>query len=164
MVNGESHYFLGRRYRLRVHEHQAPARVCVRGVAGFDLFVRPGASAEKREAVLLRWHREQLRELIPPLLEKWQKLLGVKAAACSIRRMKTRWGGCSPLERRVWFNLELAKKPAVCLEYIIAHELAHLHERYHNDRFAAIPDAHIPLWQRYREMLNRQPLAHEDWG
>ncbi|EFK97778.1 hypothetical protein LDC_0167, partial [sediment metagenome] len=81
MVNGESHFFLGRRYRLRVHEHNAPARVALRGIASLDLFVRLGSSAEQREAVLLRWHREQLKALIPPLLEKWQPTLGVQVAA-----------------------------------------------------------------------------------
>ena len=116
MVNGESHYFLGRRYRLRVHEHDAPARVAVRGVASIDLFVRPGTSAEQREAILLRWHREQLKGLIPPLLKKWQTLLGVKVAGWGIKRMKTKWGSCNPSARRVWINLELAKKPGLCLE------------------------------------------------
>jgi hypothetical protein len=79
MVNGESHYFLGKRYRLRVHEHDAPARVAVRGIASLDLFVRPGTSAGQRETVLLRWYREQLKALIPPFLEKWQPALGVQA-------------------------------------------------------------------------------------
>jgi hypothetical protein len=163
MVNGESHYFLGRRYRLRVHEHDAPARVAVRGVAGIDLFVRPGTSAEQREAFLLRWHREHLKGLIPPLLEKWQKLLHVRAAAWGIKRMRTKWGSCNPSARRVWFNLELAKKPEQCIEYIVVHELTHLRERHHNERFTALLDAHMPQWRTYRDMLNRLPLVHEDW-
>jgi predicted metal-dependent hydrolase len=99
MVNGESHYFLGQRYRLRVHEQDAPARVAIRGVASLDLFVRPGASAEQREAVLLRWHREQLKALIPPLLEQWQAILGVQVADWGVRKMKTQWGSCNPTSR-----------------------------------------------------------------
>jgi predicted metal-dependent hydrolase len=164
MVNGESHYFLGRRYRLRVREHDAPARIAVRGVASLDLFVRPGTSAEQREAILLRWRRERLKELIPPLLEKWQTLLGVQVVDWGIRKMKTKWGGCNPSARRVWFNLELAKKPEVCFEYIVAHELTHLRERHHNERFTALLDTHMPQWRQYRDMLNRLPLAHEDWA
>jgi len=164
MVNGESHYFLGRRYRLRVHEHDAPARVAVHGVGRIDLLVRPGTSAEQREAILLRWHREQLKQLTPPLLQKWQKLLRVRAADWGIKRMKTKWGSCNPSARRVWFNLELAKKPAICLEYIVVHELAHLHERHHNERFTALLDTHMPQWRKYRDMLNRLPLAHEEWA
>jgi predicted metal-dependent hydrolase len=164
MVNGESHYFLGRRYRLRVHEHNGPARVAVRGVASIDLFVRPGTNAEQRETILLRWHREQLKGLIPPLLEKWQKLLHVRAAAWGIKRMRTKWGSCNPSARRVWINLDLAKKPELCLEYIVAHELTHLRERHHNDRFTSLLDAHMPQWRKYRDMLNRLPLAHENWA
>ena len=163
MVNGESHYFLGQRYRLRVHERDAPARVAVRGIASLDLFVRSGTTADQREAVLLRWHREQLRALIPPLLEKWQPMLGVQVADWGIRKMKTKWGSCNPASRRVWFNLELAKKPVQCLEYIVVHELVHLLERHHNDRFAGLIEAHLPQWRQYREMLRKAPLGHEEW-
>lgn len=164
MVNGESHYFLGRRYRLRVHEQNAPARVAIRGVASLDLFVRPGSNAEQREAVLLRWHREQLKVLIPPLLEKWQPVLGVQVTAWGIKKMKTKWGSCNVDARRVWLNLELAKKPPQCLEYIVVHELVHLLERHHNERFTALLDKHLPQWRQAREMLNRAPLGHEDWS
>lgn len=163
MVNGESHFFLGQRYRLRVHEHDAPAFVAVRGIASLDLFVRPGTSAEQREAILLRWHREQLKALIPPLLEKWQPILGVQVADWGVRKMKTKWGSCNPASRRVWFNLELAKKPMPCLEYIVVHELVHLLERHHNDRFAGLIEAHVPQWRQYREMLKKAPLGHEEW-
>ena len=163
MVSGESHYFLGQRYRLRVHEHDAPARVAVRGVASLDLFVRPGTSPDQREAVLLRWHREQLKALIPPLLEKWQPVLGVAVDHWGIKKMKTKWGSCNVPARRVWFNLELAKKPVQCLEYIVVHELVHLLERNHSERFTALMQAHIPQWRQYRALLNTMPLGHEDW-
>lgn len=163
MVNGESHYFLGKRYRLRVHEQDAPARVAIRGIASLDLFVRPGSSAEQREAVLLRWHREQLKALIPPLLEKWQPFLGVQVADWGIKKMKTKWGSCNIAARRIWLNLELAKKPIQCLEYIVVHELVHLLERHHNERFAALLEAHVPQWRQYRQMLSQAPLGHEKW-
>jgi predicted metal-dependent hydrolase len=163
MVNGESHYFLGQRYRLRVHEHDAPAQVVLRGVSNIDLFVRPGTSTEQREAVLLRWHREQLKELITPLLEKWQPILGVQIADWGIRKMKTQWGCCNPATRRLWFNLELAKKPVQCLEYIVVHELVHLLERHHNERFSLLVETHVPQWRLLREMLSQTPLGHEDW-
>lgn len=163
MVNGESHYFLGKRYRLRVHEHDAPPRVAVRGIASLDLYVRPGADAGQREAVLLRWYRDQLKALIPPLLDKWQSRLGVEVADWGVRKMKTKWGSCNPSSRRLWFNLELAKKPAPCLEYIVVHELAHLLERHHNEYFTALLDTHLPQWRQYREMLNTSPLSDADW-
>jgi len=163
MVNGESHYYLGRRYRLRVHEQDGPARVAVRGIASLDLFVRPGTRAEQREAVLLRWHRAQLKALIPPLLEKWQPILGVQVADWGIKKMKTKWGACNSKAGRLWLNLELAKKPVQCLEYIIVHELIHLLERHHNDRFRALMDQFMPPWRLYREELNRAPLGYEKW-
>lgn len=163
MVNGESHYFLGRRYRLRVHEQDAPAKVAVRGVASLDVFVRPGASPEQREAVLLRWYREQLKALIPPLMAKWQAVLGVQVAAWGVKQMKTKWGSCNAAAGRVWFNLELAKKPVQCIEYIVVHELVHLLERHHNERFAALIEAHMPQWRQYRDALRTTPLGHVDW-
>lgn len=163
MVNGESHYFLGRRYRLRVHEHEAPPCVTVRGIASLNLYVRTGADAGQREAVLLRWYRERLKALIPPLIEKWEPTLGVEVANWGIKKMKTKWGSCNPVSRRVWFNLELAKKPAPCLEYIVVHELAHLLERRHNDRFTTLLDTHLPQWRQFRAVLNASPLGDHDW-
>jgi predicted metal-dependent hydrolase len=164
MVNGESHYFLGQRYRLWLHEQDGPARVAVRGVASLDLFTRKGASPGQREAILLRWHREQLKVMIPPLLDKWQPILGVQVAAWGIKRMKTKWGSCNPAARRVWINLELAKKPVQCLEYIVVHELVHLRERHHGDRFTALMDAYLPRWKQFRRMLNASPLGYEAWS
>jgi predicted metal-dependent hydrolase len=163
MVNGESHYFLGQRYRLRVHELDAPARVAVRGIASIDLFVRPGTSAAQREAVLLHWYRDQLKALIPPLLEKWQPILGVQASHWGIKKMKTKWGSCNPSAHSVWLNLELAKKPVLCLEYIVVHELVHLLERNHSDRFTALMDGFMPNWRVCRETLNSGVLGHEVW-
>ncbi len=164
MVNGESHYFLGRRYRLRVHEHNGPNRVALRGVASMDLFVRPGSDVEKRETVLLDWHRTSLRSVITDLLTHWQPKLGVQAAEWGIKRMKTKWGSCNVGARRIWLNLELAKKPVQCLEYIVVHELVHLLERNHTERFTALMDRHLPDWRTRREVLNSAPLGHESWG
>ena len=144
MVNGESHYFLGRRYRLRVHLKEGPARVALRGVASLDLFVPPGASADQREAVLLRWHRDQLKVLAAALLERWQPVLGVQVAAFGVKKMKTKWGSCNTDTRRIWLNLELAKKPVSCLEYIVVHELVHLVERRHSEQFTALMDRCLP--------------------
>ena len=164
MVSGESHYFLGTRYRLRVHEQDATPRVAVRGIASLDLFVRPGTDARQREAILARWYRSQLKMLVPPLLEKWQPILGVQVAEWGVKKMKTKWGSCNPVSGRLWFNLELAKKPVQCLEYIVVHELTHLLERHHNERFAALLDKHLPPWRSFREMLSEVPLGHEEWS
>ena len=164
MVNGESHYFLGRRYRLRVHEQNGPARVALRGVASLDLFVRPGSSLAKRETALLDWHRASLKSVVADLLESWQPKLGVQVSDWGIKKMKTKWGSCNVGARRIWLNLELAKNPVRCLEYILVHELVHLLERNHTDRFIALMDSYLPDWRTRREVLNSSPLGHETWG
>lgn len=163
MVRGESHYFLGRRYRLNVIEQQGPGKAALRGKVVMDLYVRPGSDAPAREKVLQRWYRAQLKALIPPLLEKWQKDVGVAVAAWGIKKMKTKWGGCNPATRSIWLNLELAKKPVECLEYIIVHELVHLLERHHDEHFMARMDALLPQWRLVRDRLNKGPLGHESW-
>ena len=162
MVTGESHYFLGQRYRLRVVEHHGPSRA-VRNKSRIDLYVRPGSGAEQRERVLQHWYRECLKEMVPPLLVRWQPILGVEAAGWGVRRMKTKWGTCNVGTGRIWLNLELAKKPAPCVEYLVVHELLHLLERHHNDRFLGLLDQALPQWRLHREELNRAPLGHEDW-
>ena len=164
MVSGESHYYLGRRYRLRVHEQSGRRKVALHGITYLDLFIEPGTTREQREALLLKWYREQLNKLIPGLLEKWQPLLGVQVVGWGIKRMKTKWGSCNRQARRVWFNLELAKKPVHCLEYIVVHELVHLLERTHSDRFVALMDQHLPGWQLIRAELQEGLLSHQAWG
>ena len=163
MVSGESHYFLGRRYRLRVIEHNGAAKVFLRGNSSIDLYIRKGSRAKEREQVLGRWYRTQLKALIPPLLHKWQPVLGVRVAGWGIKKMKTKWGSCNSKDRRVWLNLELAKKLVQCLEYIVFHEMVHLLERQHNDRFHALINQFMPQWRLYREELNRSPLGHATW-
>ena len=163
MVSGESHYFLGQRYRLRVVCKDGPPGVLIRSRI-LELHVSQKASAREREQVLQRWYRHQLRELIPPLLLKWQATLDVKVAECRVRKMKTKWGSCNAAARRIWLNLELAKKPVQCLEYLIVHELAHLIQRHHNDNFISLMDEHLPQWRLYRQELNCAPLAHESWS
>jgi predicted metal-dependent hydrolase len=163
MVSGESHYFLGRRYRLRVVLHDGSNRVSLMGRSIIELRVRPEYSTKEREQVLLRWYRQRLREFVPPLLVKWEQILDVGAVDFRIRRMKTKWGAYSPKTRRIWLNLELAKKPKQCLEYIIVHELAHLEERHHNENFIGILDRHLPRWRHLRKTLNEAPLGHAEW-
>ena len=163
MVRGESHYSLGQRYRLEIMPSSGAAKVKIKNKSVLQLYIRPESSDAQRERALQNWYREQLKILIPPLLEKWQAILGVEVADWGVKKMKTKWGTCNVSAGRVWINLELAKKPASCLEYIIVHELTHLLERNHNDRFVAILDAHLPQWRQHRALLNAAPLAHEDW-
>lgn len=164
MVSGESHYFLGQRYRLRVVTYDGPAKVMARNKSVIELHVRRESSAEQRERVLQRWYRQQLKELIPPLLQKWQTAVGVQANEWAIKKMKTKWGACNVEARRIWLNLELAKKPVQCLEYIIVHELVHLLERHHNDTFITLMNKFLPQWRLRRAELNAAPLPHETWS
>jgi predicted metal-dependent hydrolase len=164
MVSGESHYFQGRRYRLRVLFEQPSASVRVAGASTLELAVPKGATRDKREAVLLQWYRGQLRDLAAPLIEKWQKVLGVKVRSWGIQRMKTKWGSCNPDTKRILLNLELAKKHQDCVEYLVVHELTHLIERRHNERFIALMDANLPKWRQHKQALNAEPLGHQDWA
>ncbi|MGH7794477.1 MAG: M48 family metallopeptidase [Candidatus Binatia bacterium] len=164
MASGESHYFLGQRYRLRMITYNGPAKVIVRSHGKMELHVRRDLSADQRERVLLGWYRQQLRELVPPLLEKWQNAVGMQPKEWAIKKMKTKWGACNVDAERIWLNLELAKKPVQCLEYIIVHELVHLRERHHNDNFTALMNKFLPQWKMRRAELNAAPLSHETWS
>jgi predicted metal-dependent hydrolase len=123
-----------------------------------------GTSRQSREAALQDWYRRLLRKRLPELIAKWESAIGVKIAECRIKRMKTRWGSCNVSARRVWLNLELAKKHPSCLEFILVHEMVHLLERHHNDQFREYMDRFMPKWRLHREELNRAPLGHESWG
>ena len=162
-VTGESHYFLGKRYLLDVVFVEAKPRVTVRG-NHIELCVRPGSDLSQRENVLKEWYRDHLKATIPDLLEKWEERIGVKAAEWGVKQMKTKWGSCNTERKRVWFNLELARKSPQCLEYIIVHELMHLLERHHNERFIKLMDQHLPHWRLLRDELNSGPLSHQDWA
>ena len=163
-VSGESHYFRGRRYRLNVVEQDRPPKVWLPNNTKIALSVRPGSDRNTREAVMHRWYHQYLRAQLSPLLEKWEPKLGVSVNEVRIKRMKTLWGSCNIEAKRIWLNLELAKKPSSCLVYILVHEMVHLLERSHNDRFCELMDGFLPQWRAFRDELNRVPLAHESWG
>jgi predicted metal-dependent hydrolase len=167
---------LGKRYRLEVveearREPTAPGAIPPGGsamviISGDTLLlsVPPESSREHRERIMTDWYRARLGALIPNLVERWEPVVGHRADEVRIRKMKTKWGSCNIDARRIWLNLELAKKPPRCIEYILVHELVHLAERHHNDRFRALMDRHLPDWRTRRDELNAAPLAHEQWG
>ena len=163
-VARESHYFLGRRYLLNVTEQDGPSQVSRRGNTILELRVPQGASRHKREQILLAWYRKNLKALILPLIEKWEAKIGMKVESWGVRRMKTKWGSCNSADRRIWLNLELAKKPIYCLEYILVHEMVYLIERKHNDRYIALMDQFLPGWRARRDELSYAPLVHETWS
>ena len=162
-VTGESHYFAGRRYRLDVVEHVCRPAVRLLNNSTMRLYIPPGADRQACETVLQRWYRAQLRGELPTLRARWERRVGVTVGDVRIKRMKTLWGSCNAESKRIWLNLELAKKPTSCLTYVLVHELIHLLERNHTDRFRALMDHHMPQWPLHRDELNSLPLSHDDW-
>jgi predicted metal-dependent hydrolase len=161
-VERESHYVWGRRCLLAVEEHEGPARVSV-DHRRLRLIVRPGTDVAARDALLAGWYRDQVRNVAAEMIRRWEGVLGVRLQRFYVQRMKTMWGSCTPGSGTIRLNTELAKKPRECLEYIIVHELAHLREPTHNERFVAIMDAAMPHWRSRRDRLNELPVRHEEW-
>ena len=160
----ESHYFQGRRYLLNVIEKDVVPKVVLRSKTYIDLYIRPDSSREKRNEIMAEWYRSQLKKLIPPIIDKWEKILNVLVDDWQIKQMKTKWGSCNIEKRKIWINLELAKKPERCLEYIIFHEMVHLLERHHNERFLYYMDTYLPTWKQLKMELNSLPVSHADWN
>ena len=161
-VSGESHYYNGKRYILEVIFDNAKPKV-VLGHKKLKLFVRESNTKHQRAAVLAEWYRERLKEQIPSLIEKWKKRTGIEVRSWGIKQMKTRWGTCNVRAQRIWLNLELAKKPIRCLEYVLVHEMIHLSERKHTERFIALMTEFIPQWRSHKEELNRAILNYSQW-
>ena len=161
-LDRESHYLWGRRYLLEVVERDAAPLVTLKH-RKLVLQVRPGSDELKRQGVLEAWYRVTLKRAMPALIAKWEPLMGAKVHRFFVQRMKTKWGGCNPRARSLRLNTELAKKPPECLEYIVVHEMAHLLEPTHGQRFRALMDRTMPAWEFHRAQLNRLPVRHEEW-
>ena len=157
-LNRESHYFFGRRYLLQIVEAAAKPKVELRH-STLELYVRPGSDTAKMRQVLEAWYRDRLREQVQSLLPTWEKRLGVQAGPLGIQKMRTKWGSCNPTSGRILLNLELAKKPLNCIEYVLVHELLHLLEPSHNHRFVDLMNLHFPTWREAKAELNRLPLG-----
>ncbi|MGO9018175.1 MAG: M48 family metallopeptidase [Syntrophobacteraceae bacterium] len=161
-LDRESHYVWGKRYLLRIVESNMPPGVGLKHTRMY-LHVRPGSSGEEKQAVVEEWYRERLKRAVPSLFSKWGPLIGVKVERFFVQKMKTKWGSCNPKARSIRLNTDLAKKPPECLEYIVVHEMVHLLEPTHNNRFMTLLDQFMPKWQFSRAELNRLPVRHEDW-
>ena len=161
-VERESHYLWGRRYLLSIAEEDAKPSVQL-SHRKITLTVRPGSDVRKRSVVLHDWHKSLLHEVVPALIQKWEPKLKVKVAGYFLQRMKTKWGGCNHKAGHIRLNTELVKKPKDLLEYVIVHEMTHLIEPRHSDRFIAILGEHYPTWREARAELNDLPLVAEAW-
>jgi predicted metal-dependent hydrolase len=161
-IDRESHYVWGKRYLMKVVEVNQPPSVEL-AHSRMILRLRPGTDAAKRQAILEEWQRDQVRQAVPPLIEKWERLMNVRVQRFFVQRMKTKWGSCNHRAGSIRLNTDLARKPRECLEYIVVHEMVHLMESTHNARFMALMDQFMPKWQSYRDALNRLPVRHESW-
>jgi predicted metal-dependent hydrolase len=153
-ISGESCYFKGDRYLLNVIYHSSAPKVVIEQTT-LNLYVRYGSIREQREQALTNWYRQQLKAELPSLIVKWERIIGVSINAWGVKKMKTRWGTCNIQAKRIWLNLELITKPQHCLEYVIVHELVHLLERLHSDRFWSYVSRFMPQWKQYQAELNR---------
>jgi predicted metal-dependent hydrolase len=162
VVTGESHFVWGSRLRLKIVERPGRPHIEVDGDR-LLLYVPENTSADRRRDLLDRWYREQLRQAIPGVIDKWERKMHVTVPRWSIRRMKTKWGSCNRETGHIWFNVELAKKHPDCLEYLAVHEMTHLLERTHGERFTKLMDKNLPDWRARRDRLNQAPLGHEQW-
>jgi predicted metal-dependent hydrolase len=158
----ESHYYLGKRYLLKIIVQDVSPRAEIKHNR-LELTVRPKTSTRKRKEILDNWYRNNLKEIIPTIIKRYEKLMKIQVEEFAIRKMKTKWGTCNIEAKRIWLNLELAKKPLACLEYIIVHEMVHLLERHHNDRFIAYMDKYLPNWKLIKQDLNSLPVAYVNW-
>ncbi|RSK47147.1 M48 family metallopeptidase [Hymenobacter rigui] len=157
-VSGEQVEYLGQPYELVIVPSSIRPTVVVQDTQ-LQLHMPAASTAAQREAVLTHWYRLQLKQMLPDLLLKWQPVVGRQAASWGVKQMRTRWGTCNIGARRIWLNLELIKRPQECLEYVVVHELVHLHERLHNARFWGLMDLFMPNWRQYKADLNQVRLA-----
>lgn len=153
--SGEGLYYFGKLYLLNViylNINRSSVEICNNKY--IYLYVQEGSSKEKKERIIKEWYREELKVAILPLIVKWERLFDVKVESWGVKQMKTRWGSCNTRDKRIWINLELAKKSPQCLEYIVVHEIAHFMERGHGDKFKAIMDRYYPNWRSVKAELN----------
>ncbi len=158
----ESHYFLGKRYLMKVIEFNGNPYIYLTKKE-IVMYIRPNTLTEKRKEILDEWYRSELKKIVPGIIQKWEKVVGVECNEFFVKKMKTKWGTCNTYAKRLWLNLELAKKPIECIEYIIVHELVHLLERSHNNNFVSLMNRFMPKWRYHRDELNRLPFSHIDW-
>ncbi len=162
-VERESHYLWGRRYLLTVREEEARPSVRL-SHRTITLTVRTGTSTVKREVVMHEWHKSLLHDAVPGLIRKWERKLGVEVAGYFLQRMKTKWGSCNHRARHIRLNTELVKKPKDLLEYVVVHEMLHLIEPTHSERFLALIGKHYPAWREAKAELNELPLGAAVWS
>jgi predicted metal-dependent hydrolase len=157
-VSGETIYVWGKQYYLQTEYGGKNALRLSSDKA--VLTVRKESTPEQREAFVREWYRGLLKAEIARLLPYWEKSTGLKSTGWQTKYMTTRWGTCNTKTGKIWLNLQLAKKTPECLEYVIIHELVHLVEKSHNERFVSLMDKYMPMWREVKATLNGQTLDY----
>lgn len=157
-ISGEDHYVWGKQYQMNI-KHAQRNSIEIIGDK-LILNVKEASTTQQRQKIMIEWYREQLKDRLPQLFEKWEKIIGVKAESVRVKDMLTRWGSCNTRDKRIWINLQLAKKPIECLEYVVVHELVHLLEKSHNMVFKGYMDEFLPDWPTTKNLLNYNKKPH----
>ena len=163
-VTGETHYIFGKAYRLNVIKSNEPPKISIKKKTHIDLYVKKSSTILQRRIIFEKFYRKELETILTKSIKKWEKKVGAKAKEYRIKKMKTKWGTCNDKDKRIWLNLELAKKPFHCIDYVLVHELIHLKERKHNDKFISLLESAYPRWQEHKDELNRGILGFFEWG
>jgi hypothetical protein len=158
-INKENHYYLGKRYLLKVIDTDLRPKVILKHNT-IELHVKPNTDTLQRKTILESWYRNKLKELIEEYISNWEKQIKVRVKDFGVRKMKTKWGSCNHNAQRIWLNLELAKKPRHCIEYVVVHEMVHLINRLHDERFVAYMDKFLPQWRAIKRELNELPIGN----
>ncbi|MBP5991951.1 MAG: M48 family metallopeptidase [Piscinibacter sp.] len=161
-VQRETHYLWGRRHLLAIRIADAKPAVSL-DHRRITLTIRPDTSTAKRAEVMHAWHKSLLHAVVPALIRKWEHRLGVRVSAYFLQRMKTKWGSCNHRAGHIRLNTELVTKPKDLLEYVVVHEMLHLVEPNHSERFVELLTQHYPAWREARADLNDLPLPAERW-
>jgi len=157
-VSGEAHYYFGSLYRLKVIRDNAVLQHVERNGDYLEVYVKERAESQHIENVLFEWYRSELKPVVEKFINKWSMILDIMPLSYEIRLMTSQWGSCTPKSKRLLFNLQLAKKPINCIEYVVVHEMAHLIERTHSQKFRLILSRNIPNWEMLQKQLNEFPL------
>ena len=162
--SGESHYFFGKRYLLNVIHINPSPRIEIKKKTHIDMYIKQNSTQKRKEKILDDWYRLELKKQITKIIKKWEVIIGLKVRDVLIRKMKTKWGSCKPKSKKIIINLELAKKPLGCLEYILVHEMVHFLEKTHSEKFRAYMDSFMPKWKIFKAELNKHPLSYANWN
>lgn len=155
-ITRESHQFLGKRYLLKIRESEK-SKIVLKHTT-IDLYSKQNATIDAKKKILYNWYRKELKLQLSSLCQQYASIMNLNSPEFGIRTMKTKWGSCTTENKKLWFNIELAKKPIDCIEYIVVHEMVHLLERNHNKNFIILMDKYLPNWRTQKKILNELPI------